>query len=76
MSPLEMHLDSVKIYLEQLQEPSDIAAPQFHGRGSTAKVDSACRRGGRPRKTHKRYKAHIEQSIAVGKINKILHGYQ
>jgi hypothetical protein len=70
-----MHLDSVKIYLEKLQKPSDIAAAQFNGRSSTVKVDNACRRGGRPRKTHKGYKAQIDQNIPVGKINKILHDY-
>ena len=76
MSPLQIHLDSLKINLEKLHQPSDIAAPQFNGASSTAKVDSACRRRGGPRKMHQGYQAQIDQSIAVGKINKIVHGRQ
>jgi len=46
MGPLEIHLDSLKINLENLHQASGIASPQFEGCICTAKVESACWRFG------------------------------
>jgi hypothetical protein len=52
MCPLQIHLDSLKIDLEKLHQVGEIAATQFQGGTSTAKVDHACRRFSGARKAH------------------------